>query len=101
MRDEQARRLKRPIHPMPDFVYQAMFARRLLEVYQQRPAYQQNDYIGWITQAKRQVTREQRLQQMLDELTAGDSYMRMAYNATTRGTSLPDQSEESAHEQSV
>ena len=81
VKDEGARRLKWPIHPMPDGVYHALVARGLLEAYQQRPAYQQNDYIGWITRAKLQATRDKRLQQMLDELAAGDSYTRMAYTA--------------------
>ena len=81
MREEQARHLKRPIYPMPDFLHSALLTHGLLEAYQQRPAYQQNDYIGWITRAKHQGTQDKRLQQMLDELTTGDRYMRMAYPA--------------------
>jgi Bacteriocin-protection, YdeI or OmpD-Associated len=42
-------------------------------------AYQQNDYIGWITRAKQQATREKRLQQMLDELATGDRYMHIQH----------------------
>lgn len=38
---------------MPDFVSQALAARGLEQAYRDRPAYQQNDYIGWITRAKR------------------------------------------------
>ena len=81
MRQEQARRLKRPIYPMPDFVQSALLNNGLVETYQKRPAYQQNDYIGWITRAKQQATRDKRLQQMLDELAAGDRYMKMLYRA--------------------
>jgi uncharacterized protein YdeI (YjbR/CyaY-like superfamily) len=81
MREEQARRLKRPIYPMPDFIQSALLKHGLLEAYQKRPAYQQNDYIGWIAHAKQQATREKRLQQMLDELATGDRYMNMAYTA--------------------
>ena len=81
MREEQASRLKRSIYPMPDFIQRALLEQRLLEAYQNRPAYQQNDYIGWITRAKRQATREKRLQQMLEELATGDRYMNMAYTA--------------------
>jgi uncharacterized protein YdeI (YjbR/CyaY-like superfamily) len=81
MREEQARRLKRPIYPMPDFIQRALLKHGLLEAYQKRPAYQQNDDIGWITRAKQQVTREKRLQQMLDELAVGDRYMHMVYTA--------------------
>jgi uncharacterized protein YdeI (YjbR/CyaY-like superfamily) len=81
MRQEQASRLKRPIYPMPDFIQNALLKHGLLQAYQNRPAYQQNDYIGWITRAKLQATREKRLQQMLDELATGDRYMHMAYTA--------------------
>jgi hypothetical protein len=45
--------LSRPIHPMPDFVLQALTERGLMTAYRERPPYQQNDYIGWINRAKR------------------------------------------------
>jgi hypothetical protein len=38
-----------------------------------------NDYIGWITRAKREATVKKRLKQMLDELEQGDVYMKMAW----------------------
>jgi len=79
MEDEKFSRLKRPRYSMPDFVKKALISRGLLEAYRQRPAYQQNDYIGWITRAKRQATVEKRLAQMLDELESGDKYMKMDY----------------------
>jgi uncharacterized protein YdeI (YjbR/CyaY-like superfamily) len=69
--------LKRPRYPMPDFIRQALNERGLMEAYRARPAYQQNDYIGWITRAKRPATVEKRLNQMLDELARGDVYMKM------------------------
>lgn len=69
--------LQRPIHPMPDFVREALSNSGLMAAYQQRPAYQQNDYIGWINRAKRQATKDKRLRQMLDELERGDVYMHM------------------------
>ena len=71
--------LKRPIYPMPDIVKDALTRRGLREAYRERPAYQQNDYIGWITRAKRQSTIDKRLDQMLDELERGDTYMKMPY----------------------
>jgi hypothetical protein len=49
------------------------------------PPYQQNDYIGWITRAKRQETKEKRLAQMLVELERGDKYMNMDYRPRRRG----------------
>ncbi len=72
-------RLKRPRYPMPDFVRAALLAAGLMEAYRERPPYQQNDYIGWITRARREETRQRRLEQMLAELQAGDRYMKMAY----------------------
>ncbi len=48
--------------------------------YQERPAYQRNDYLGWIAAAEREETRQQRLAQMLDELAAGGVYMGMRWN---------------------
>ena len=71
--------LKRSRHPMPDYVRLALEQRGLMDDYESRPAYQQNDYIGWITRAKRQQTREKRLQQMLDELELGGVYMNMPH----------------------
>jgi uncharacterized protein YdeI (YjbR/CyaY-like superfamily) len=64
---------------MPDFIQKALVGRGLMEAYCQRPAYQQNDYIGWIIRAKKTETQLKRLAQMLDELESGDRYMKMAY----------------------
>ena len=72
--------LSRPIHPLPDFVQQALTESGLMVAYRDRPPYQQNDYIGWINRAKRIETKLKRLDQMLDELRRGDVYMKMAYN---------------------
>jgi len=72
-------RLKRPRHPMPTFVKRALEARGLMEAYRARPAYQQNDYLGWISEARRPETRERRFEQMLDELERGGVYMNMEH----------------------
>jgi len=69
--------LKRPRYPMPDFVREALEEHELMEAYRARPDYQQNDYIGWITRAKREKTKQKRLAQMLVELEKGDVYMKM------------------------
>lgn len=66
---------------MPEDVEAALVDAGLIDVYRQRPPYQQNDYIGWITRAKRPETRTKRITQMLDELSAGDVYMKMAWKA--------------------
>ena len=64
---------------MPDFVEEALSERGLMSDYLDRPAYQQNDYLSWITRAKRPETIEKRLQQMLDELEQGGVYMNMPH----------------------
>lgn len=71
--------LTRPIHAMPAYIEEALDERGLWEAYRSRPAYQQNDYVGWITRAKTEPTRLKRLNQMLDELEAGEAYMKMAW----------------------
>jgi len=73
-------RQKRPRYPMPAFVRDALLQRGLMEAYRSRPAYQQNDYVSWITRAKRKETQEKRVAQMLNELECGDKYMNMAYH---------------------
>jgi len=65
---------------MPDFFREAIEARGLMDAYHARPPYQQNDYIGWITRAKRIETQEKRLNQMLEELERGDVYMKMDWH---------------------
>lgn len=69
----------RPRYPMPDFIREALESRGVLEAYRARPPYQQNDYIGWITRAKRIETQQKRMNQMLEELEKGDVYMNMAW----------------------
>ncbi|MBI4765727.1 MAG: YdeI/OmpD-associated family protein [Deltaproteobacteria bacterium] len=75
-------RLNRPRYSMPDFVKRALEERGLMAAYQERPDYQQNDYIGWIFRAIRKETKEKRLLQMLDELEAGGVYMNMKHPAS-------------------
>jgi uncharacterized protein YdeI (YjbR/CyaY-like superfamily) len=70
---------------MPGYIRKALLERDLMDEYRLRPPYQQNDYIGWITRAKKAETRERRLEQMLDELVAGDRYMKMPYRAKLIG----------------
>ena len=77
--NKRSTRLKRPLHPMPEFVRTALEEKNLMGAYLQRPPYQRNDYIGWISRAKLPATRQKRLEQMLDELFRGDVYMKMTY----------------------
>ncbi|NOT82706.1 MAG: YdeI/OmpD-associated family protein [Gallionella sp.] len=64
---------------MPDFIRDALDAKKLTAAYDARPPYQRNDYIGWITRAKLPATQQKRLDQMLDELVRGDVYMKMVW----------------------
>ena len=72
------------MHPIPEEVRLALDANGLTEVYQSRPAYQQNDYISWITRARREETRQKRLSQMLEELRDGGVYMGMDHPASRK-----------------
>ena len=76
-----ARQTKRERYPMPDYVLEALKKAKLFDAHDSRPPYQQNDYIGWITGAKREETRQKRLDQMLDELKRGDVYMNMPWKS--------------------
>lgn len=77
MGDKGKSRLSRRIHPIPDDVATAIDNAGVLQDFLARPPYQQNDYVGWIARAKRDETREKRLQQMIDELRQGGVYMNM------------------------
>lgn len=79
MGSKAATGLKRPSHPMPRFVREALMETELMEAYRDRPPYQRNDYVGWINRAKREDTKQRRLAQMLQELKSGDRYMKMPY----------------------
>ncbi|MGR3466381.1 MAG: YdeI/OmpD-associated family protein [Shimia sp.] len=65
---------------MPDFVRAALEDRGLKSAYDARPPYQRNDYLWWINDAKRQDTKQRRLDKMLSELGAGEGYMGMDWS---------------------
>lgn len=65
---------------MPKDVLEALENEGLVDTYYARPPYQRNDYISWITRAKRDETRQKRLLRMIDELKDGGLYMKMKYN---------------------
>jgi len=79
-------RLKRDRYPMPSFVRDALTESKTADAYYARPAYQQNDYIGWILRAKREETRRKRLIQMVSELQDGGLYMKMKYPSKEEST---------------
>lgn len=69
---------------MPHEIRVAIDEAGVAEAYARRPAYQRNDYLGWIAAAKRPETRERRLTQMLAELKKGGLYMGMRHNPSAR-----------------
>jgi len=73
-------RLTRDIQVLPDDVRKALESGKLMAAYEERTAYQRNDYLAWIDRARRPETRQKRLDQMLEELTKGGVYMGMRHN---------------------
>lgn len=77
---EKKTTLKRAKNPMPAYIKTALDEHHLMDAYQMRPPYQQNDYLGWISRAKLDSTRQKRIDQMLAELKDGKKYMNMAWS---------------------
>lgn len=71
--------LKRVINPMPANIRTLLVKHGLLELYRARPPYQQNDYLGWISRARLDATKQKRIDQMLEELKQGGRYMKMQW----------------------
>ena len=69
---------------MPAWIRDALREAGLEGAYRERPAYQRNDYVGWITRAKLEPTKQKRLGQMLDELERGGVYMKMEHAPSRR-----------------
>lgn len=63
-----------PAPQMPGFVRSALTTRALMDAFQARPKYQQDQYLQSIHQAKLNDQKRARLTQMLDELAAGDKF---------------------------
>ncbi|HYD73558.1 MAG TPA: YdeI/OmpD-associated family protein [Candidatus Binatia bacterium] len=75
---------KRPRHKMPARIKAALSKRGVLKAYNARPAYQRNDYLGWIAQGKTDATQAKRTNQMLSELDRGGVYMGMKHGASAK-----------------
>jgi hypothetical protein len=69
---------------MPPGVAAALRRRGVLAAYNARPAYQRNDYLGWIDAAHRDATKARRTEQMLRELERGGVYMGMKHAPSAR-----------------
>ncbi|UOR01567.1 YdeI/OmpD-associated family protein [Leucobacter allii] len=76
--------LQRAAQPMPVDIADILAEQRLRDAYDDRPAYQRNDYLAWIARAKRTETRTKRITQMLDELAEGGVYMGMRHRPSRR-----------------
>lgn len=70
---------KRPRHKMPAGIRDVLRRHGLMAAYNARPAYQRNDYLGWIAVAERDAARGKRTEQMLRELERGGVYMGMKH----------------------
>ena len=76
--------LKRPLAEMPDHLRAELEAADLMRAFQQRPAYQRNDYLHWIARAHHPETRRKRTDQLIDELAKGGVYMGMPHRPSKR-----------------
>ena len=56
---------------MPGNVSGALAKNKLMDAFRARPDYQQNDYLKWIATAAGPAAKQQRLDQMIDELQKG------------------------------
>lgn len=66
-------------YPMPADMATALTDAGAHGAYDERPAHQRNDDIGWIERAKILDTRSRRIGQMLDELARGGVYLGMQH----------------------
>ncbi|MGW9020842.1 YdeI/OmpD-associated family protein [Leucobacter chromiiresistens] len=82
--DYHQRMAQRARHSMPADVENALRTSNTRSDYDARPAYQRNDYIGWISRAKSAETRSRRIAQMIDELSRGGVYMNMTHAPSRR-----------------
>ncbi len=76
--------VKRNRYDMPEYIEKQLLEYGVMEDYLQRPAYQRNDYIGWIERAKREETKKKRIDQMLEELKKGGVYMKMKHSPSSK-----------------
>jgi uncharacterized protein YdeI (YjbR/CyaY-like superfamily) len=76
--------LKRPLAEMPKNLRAELDAAELMPAFEQRPAYQRNDYLHWIARAQHPETRRKRIDQMIEELTKGGIYMGMPHRPSRK-----------------
>jgi uncharacterized protein YdeI (YjbR/CyaY-like superfamily) len=69
---------------MPEDILVLLKSENVFDDFKARPAYQQNDYLGWISRAAKPETRLKRINQMLAELREGGVYMKMGHPASSK-----------------
>lgn len=69
---------------MPVWVRALLKEEGVFDAYCARPAYQRNDYLGWMARAKRVQTKQKRAAQMVRELRNGGVYMGMRHNPSKK-----------------
>jgi len=62
------------MQPMTGNVRGALAKKKLTEAFEARPDYQRNDYLKWIALANGVAAKQQRIDQMLAELEAGNAF---------------------------
>jgi len=65
---------------MPGNVSRALARKNLTDAFRARPEYQRNDYLKWIATAAGPTAKQQRLDQMLDELEKGGLFKGEAWS---------------------
>ena len=81
-------KLERKRNSMPNYINEALENTGLMLEYRNRPAYQQNNYIGWIEEAKKQEAKVKRLSQMLEERELGGIYMKMQHPSSKKDSRI-------------
>ncbi len=69
---------------MPGNVKTALAKRSLTDAFRDRPQYQQDDYLKWITSGAGPTVKQQRIDQMLEELEKGDAFKGAAWTAAAK-----------------
>jgi hypothetical protein len=70
--------------PMPGSVRGALAKTKLMDAFRARPDYQQDGYLKWIATAVGPAAKQQRLDQMIDELQKGGRYQGEAWTAPAK-----------------
>lgn len=75
--------------PMPGNVRGALQKEKLMDAYLERPAYQKDDYLKWIATAAGAAAKQQRLDQMIEELKNGKLYKGEAWTPPEKVEAKP------------